>query len=95
MVILIIFLLAALLGAMLLSAAIVVWLWEVALPLYWALFIVGVIYIIIALAIYNSSLRWRIEGWQRRLNVVYKVSATLDTIYKNIVDTIKRFVGGI
>lgn len=89
------FVLAALLGAMLLSAAFVVWLAEVAMPLPVALLVVGVLYVAVAAMIYWCSLKASIDVWRGRLDVVYKVSAMFDTLYLKAMAIIKRFVGDI
>lgn len=89
------FVLAALLGAMLLSAAFVVWLAEVAMPLPVALLVVGVLYVAVAAMIYWCSLKASIDVWRARLDVVYKVSAAFDMVYRKIVTYIRKFVGDI
>lgn len=81
----IIFMLAALLGALLLSAALVVWLWEVAMPLHWALLVVCVAWCVVATIIYRCSLSASLERLRSCLDVVYKVSAALDTAYSKVV----------
>lgn len=95
MMIYIIFLLAALLGALLLSAALVVWLWEVLMPLPIALLIVGAIYMVVAVAVYNWSIRYRIARWHSRLDVVYKVSAAFDMVYQRVMALIEKFIKGV
>ena len=91
----IIFLLAALLGALLLSAALVVWLWEVFMPLHIALMSVGVVYVVVAVAVYNWSIRFRIARWHSRLDVVYKVSAAFDMIYQRVMALVEKFIKGV
>lgn len=95
MMIYIIFLLAALLGALLLSAAIVVWLWEVFMPLHIALMSVGVVYVVVAVAVYHWSIRGRVARWRGRLDVVYKVSAAFDMIYQRVMALVEKFIKGI
>lgn len=95
MMIYIIFLLAALLGALLLSAAIVVWLWEVLMPLHIALMSVGVIYVVVAVAVYHWSIRGRVARWRGRLDVVYKVSAACDMVYQQVMAIVGKFFKGI
>ena len=92
---LIIFLLAALLGAMLLSAAVVVWLWEVLLPLSSALMVVGVVYVVVAVAVYHWSIRGSVARWRGRLNVVYKVCAACDMVYQQVMAIGGKFFKGI
>ena len=91
MMIYIIFLLAALLGALLLSAAIVVWLWEVFMPLHVALMSVGVVYVVVAVAVYHWSIRGRVARWRGRLDVVYKVSAACDMVYQQVMAIVGKF----
>lgn len=95
MMIYIIFLLAALLGALLLSAAIVVWLWEVFMPLHIALMSVGVVYVVVAVAVYYWSIRSRVARWRGRLDVVYKVSAACDMVYQQVMAIVGKFFKGI
>jgi hypothetical protein len=95
MMIYIIFLLAALLGALLLSAAIVVWLWEVFMSLHIALMSVGVVYVVVAVAVYHWSIRGRVARWRGRLDVVYKVSAACDMVYQQVMAIVGKFFKGI
>lgn len=92
---LLIFILAALLGALLLSAALVVWLWAVVMPLHWALFVVGVAWSIVAVVVYSCSLRASIVRLRNRLDVVYKVSAAFDMIYSKAIALVEKFFNGI
>lgn len=89
---LLIFILAALLGALLLSAALVVWLGEVAMPLHWALLIVGVAWSIVAVLVYSCSLRASIARLRNRLDVVYKVSAAFDMVYRRVMVIVAKFL---
>jgi hypothetical protein len=95
MMIYIIFLLAALLGALLLSAALVVWLWQLLLPLSIALMVVGVVYIVVAVAVYRWSIRGRVARWRSRLDVVYKVCAACDMVYQQVMAIFGKFFKGI
>ena len=95
MMIYIIFLLAALLGALLLSAALVVWLWQLLLPLSIALMVVGVVYMVVAVAVYRWSIRGRVARWRGRLDVVYKVSAACDMVYRRVLALVEKFVKGV
>ena len=92
---LLIFILAALLGALLLSAALVGWLGEVAMPLHWALLIVGIAWSIVAVIVYSCSLRASIARLRNRLDVVYKVSAAFDMIYRKAIALVEKFFKGI
>lgn len=93
--ILLLFILAALLGALLLSAAIVVWLGEVAMPLHCALLIVGLFYVAMALVVYYGWLRGAIERLHNRLDVVYKVSAAFDMVYRRVLAFVSQLFKGI
>ena len=85
MVILVIFMLAALLGALLLSAALVVWLLESLVPLYAALFVVGVVCTVVAGLVYRLAIKGVLDRWQQRLDVVCKIGCALDTVYRRTV----------
>ncbi len=91
---LLIFVLAALLGALLLSAAIVAWLGEVAMSLPVALLVVGLVWSVVAIVIYSCSLRASLERLRSRLDVVYKVSAAFDMVYRRVMAIIDKFVKG-
>ena len=95
MMVALIFVLAALLGALLLSAAIVVWLWEVLLPLRWALAVVGVVWMCVAVGLYYGRLRHAMARLRRRLDVVYKVSSALDMVYKRALAFVEKLFKGI
>lgn len=95
MMTLLIFVLAALLGALLLSAAIVAWLGEVAMSLPVALFVVGLVWSVVAIVIYSCSLRASLERLRSRLDVVYKVSAAFDMVYRRVMAIVDKFVKGI
>ena len=92
---LLIFVLAALLGALLLSAAIVAWLGEVAMSLPVALLVVGLVWSVVAIVIYNCSLRASLERLRSRLDVVYKVSAAFDMVYRRVMAIVDKFLKGI
>ena len=92
---LLIFILAALLGALLLSAALVVWLTEVAMPLHWALLIVGVAWSIVAVLVYSCSLRASMARLRNRLDVIYKVSAAFDMVYRRVLAFVENIFKGI
>ena len=83
------FILAALLGAL------VVWLCELAVPLLFALVIVGVAWCVVATIIYSCSLRASLERLRRRLDVVYKVSAAFDLVYRRVLAFVSQFFKGI
>lgn len=92
---LLIFVLAALLGALLLSAAIVAWLGEVAMSLPVALLVVGLVWSVVAIVIYSCSLRASLERLRSRLDVVYKVSAAFDMVYRRVIAIVDKFLKGI
>ena len=92
---LLIFILAALLGALLLSAALVVWLWAVVMPLHWALVVVGVAWVLVAVVTYYCSLRGSLQRLRSRLDVVYKVSAAFDMVYKRVMVFVSQLFKGI
>lgn len=92
MMTLLIFVLAALLGALLLSAAIVAWLGEVAMSLPVALFVVGLVWSVVAIVIYSCSLRASLERLRSRLDVVYKVSAAFDMVYRRVMAIVDKFL---
>lgn len=91
----VIFILAALMGATLLGAALVVWLWEVAMPLHWALLVVSVAWCVVATIIYRCSLGASLERLRSSLDVVYKVSTALDMVYNRVVAFVERVFKGI
>ena len=95
MVVFLSFILAALLGALLLSAALVVWLWAVVMPLHWALVVVGVAWAVVAVVTYYCSLRGSLQRLRSRLDVVYKVSAAFDMVYKRVMAFVSQFFKGI
>ena len=95
MMTLLIFVLAALLGALLLSAAIVAWLGEVAMSLPVALLVVGLVWSVVAIVIYSCSLRASLERLRSRLDVVYKVSAAFDMVYRRVMAIVDKFLKGI
>jgi hypothetical protein len=94
-VIVIIFALAALLGAMLLSAALVAWLNNMGLAMHSALLVTGLFYVAIALVVYYTSLRASVLRWRQRLDVVYHVSASFDSLWQQGAALLKKIVGDI
>ena len=89
---LLIFILAALLGALLLSAALVVWLMEVVMPLPWALLVVGAVWSVVAVVVYSCSLRASFARLRSRLDVIYKVSAAFDMVYRRVMVIVAKFL---
>lgn len=64
MVVVVVFILAALLGAMLLSAAVVVWLGNEVMSTHLALFVVGCVYVVTAAVVYHCYIKRMIERWR-------------------------------
>ena len=91
---LLIFILAALLGALLLSAALVVWLTEVVMPLPWALLVVGAAWSVVAVVVYSCSLRASFARLRSRLDVIYKVSAAFDMVYNRVLAFVSNIFKG-
>ena len=89
---LLIFILAALLGALLLSAALVVWLTEVVMPLPWALLVVGAVWSVVAVVVYSCNLRASFARLRSRLDVIYKVSAAFDMVYRRVMVIVAKFL---
>ena len=89
---LLIFILAALLGALLLSAALVVWLTEVVMPLPWALLVIGAAWRVVAVVVYSCSLRASFARLRSRLDVIYKVSAAFDMVYRRVMVIVAKFL---
>ena len=92
---LLVFILAALLGALLLSAALVVWLTEVVMPLSWALFVVGVAWSVVAVIVYSCSLRASMARLRIRLDVIYKVSAAFDAVYRKVMAVLEGLIKSV
>lgn len=91
---LLVFILAALLGALLLSAALVVWLTEVVMPLPWALLVVGAVWSVVAVVVYSCSLRASFARLRIRLDVIYKVSAAFDMVYNRVLAFVSNIFKG-
>lgn len=91
---LLVFILAALLGALLLSAALVVWLTEVVMPLPWALLVVGAVWSAVAVVVYSCSLRASFARLRSRLDVIYKVSAAFDMVYNRVLAFVSNIFKG-
>ena len=91
---LLIFILAALLGALLLSAALVVWLTEVVMPLPWALLVVGAVWSVVAVVVYSCSLRASFARLRSRLDVIHKVSAAFDMVYNRVLAFVSNIFKG-
>lgn len=89
------FVVVLILGLMFLSGALVVVLTELLGSLILALLIVGVIYALIALTLYYSSIRRTLNLWHRRLDTVYDVSAIVGEVYRKAVAYLQKILGSI
>ena len=72
--------------------ALALWLGELICSAALAWVIVGAIYVVAAVVIYFVSLHKAIRRINRRLDMVYEVSATVDTLYRQVVTLIRRFI---
>lgn len=84
------FIVVLLLGLMFLSGALVVVLTGLLGSLILALLIVGVIYALIALTLYYSSIRRTLNLWHRRLDTVYDVSSIVEEIFRKMVLLLRK-----
>ena len=89
---LILFVCAIIVGAFALTMALALWLGELICSATLAWVIVGAIYVVAAVVIYFVSLHKAIRRINRRLDMVYEVSATVDTLYRQVVTLIRRFI---
>lgn len=89
---LILFVCAIIVGAFALTMALALWLGELICSAALAWVIVGAIYVVAAVVIYFVSLHKAIRRINRRLDMVYEVSATVDTLYRQVVTLIRRFI---
>ena len=85
---------AIIVGVFALTMALALWIGEVICSATLAWVIVGVIWIIVALVIYFVSLHKTIKRINRRLDTVYEVSATVETLYRQVVMLIRRVISG-
>lgn len=92
---LLLFVVAIIVGLLMLSGALVVWLAEMAVPLHGALLIVGLLYMVVAVVVYCCSLRSWVLRWRQRLDIVYEVSATFDLLYRRVAVILKKLVGDL
>ena len=72
--------------------ALALWLGELICSAALAWVIVGVIFVVVAVVIYFASLHKTIRRINRRLDMVYEVSATADALYRQVVALIRRFI---
>lgn len=88
------FVVVSLLGLMFLSGAVVVWLAELTGSLIVALLIVSLFYIAISAVLYLSSIHRKLRLWKRRLDTVYDVSVLFEVLYRRVVVSIQKILGG-
>ena len=91
---LLLFMLAALMGLLLLSAACATWLAELVGSLVLAFVIVGAVYVVIAAVLYFVAIHSTLRQWQRRLDTVYDVSLTVEILYRQVAGFVKKILGG-
>lgn len=85
---------AIIVGAYALTMALALWLGELLHSATLAWVIVGVILIAVAVIIYFITLHRTIRRINRRLDTVYEVSATIETLYRQIITLIRKFISG-
>ena len=85
---------AIIVGAYALTMALALWLGELLCSATLAWVIVGVILIAVAVIIYFTTLHRTIRRINRRLDTVYEVSATIETLYRQIITLIRKFISG-
>lgn len=91
---LMLFILAALMGLLMLSAACATWLAEMFGSLVVAIVVVGVVYVVIAAVLYFVAIHSTLRQWQRRLDTVYDVSLTVEILYRQVAGFVKKILGG-
>lgn len=89
---LVLFVCAIIVGAFALTMALALWLGELICSAALAWVVVGVIFVVVAVVIYFASLHKTIRRINRRLDIVYEVSATADALYRQVVTLIRRFI---
>ena len=85
---------AIIVGAFALTMALALWLGELICSATLAWIIVGAIFIAVAVIIYFASLHKTIRRINRRLDTVYEVSATVETIYRQVLMLIRKVISG-
>ena len=91
---LILFMCAIIVGAFALTMALALWLGELICNATLAWVIVGLIFVTMAVIIYFVSLHKTIRRINRRLDTVYEVSATVETLYRQVIMLIRKFING-
>ena len=89
------FLCATLVGSILLSFAIVIWLSQALGSLPAAMLLIGVVWIVAAAVVYALKLHDTVVSIRRQLATIYEVSAMFDALYRKILLFIKKVVGDI
>ena len=92
---LMLFLCATLVGSILLSFAIVIWLSQALGSLPAAMLLIGVVWIVAAAVVYALKLHDTVVSIRRQLATIYEVSAMFDALYRKILLFIKKVVGDI
>lgn len=91
---LVLFVCAIIVGAFALTMALALWFGELICSVALAWVIVGLLFVAVAVMIYFVSLHKSISRINRRLDMVYEVSATVDALYRQVVTLIRKFLGG-
>ena len=91
---LILFMCAIIVGAFALTMALALWLGELICSATLAWVIVGTILVVVAAIIYFVSLHKTIRRINRRLDTVYEVSATVETLYRQVLMLIRKVISG-
>ena len=91
---LVLFMCAIIVGVYALTMALALWLGELICSATLAWIIIGVIWIVVAVIIYFATLHKTIRRINRRLDTVYEVSATVETLYRQIVMLIRKVISG-
>ena len=91
---LILFMCAIIVGVFALTMALALWLGELICSATLAWVIVGAIFVAVAVIIYFVSLHKTIRRINRRLDTVYEVSATVETLYRQVLMLIRKVISG-
>ena len=85
---------AIIVGAFALTMALALWLGELICNATLAWIILGAIFVAVAVIIYFASLHKTIRRINRRLDTVYEVSATVETLYRQVLMLIRKVISG-
>ena len=85
---------AIIVGVFALTMALALWLGKLLCSSTLAWIIVGATLVVVAVIIYFVSLHKTIRRINRRLDTVYEVSATVETLYRQVVMLIRRVISG-